>query len=262
MAMEQLIEQDIEPIMKKQGFSFEGPRTFPELERMYKQKVAENALMPAQAELYATQWSNAQGQKALVTVGRVNYRQQLSQYGTQDIWCYGTDYLVADANSFETTVAEAVKAQLGIRENPQWKNHSNQIIAQRTLVARKQSAIAHQNNMAQQQASFNAHQEKMKGIWAAQDANHASFMDRNFGSGSTSSGYSGDGGQQSFLNMINEEETVYNPGDGKNHQIESGAKETWMDSDGNSINSNDLFYNPNADGNLNQGEWSKVWEDY
>ena len=261
ISIQQLIQQDIAPAMAQKGFRYEGVRPLPQLERFYKQKVTENALAPAQPELIATVWRNDQGKKALVTIGRVNYRQQLSQYGTQDIWFYSTDYLIADADSFDNVVSETVQAQLGVRENPQWKNHSNRIITQRTQVAQRQSTIAHNNRMAQQQASFNAHQERMRTLNATQDANHASFMNRNFGSASTSPSYSG-GGQQDFLNMINEEETVYNPGDGQNYQIESGAKETWMDSDGSYIKSDDLFYDPNADNNLNQGEWSKVWEDY
>lgn len=261
ISMQQLIQQDIEPQMRDQGFAYNETRALPTLERFFKQKVTENALMPAQSEFNVTVWSNAQGQKSLVMVGRINYRQQISQYGTQDLWFYTVDYLITDANNFEDAVSETVKAQLNTRENPQWKNHLNQIIARRTQVAQRQSTIAHNNRMAQQRASSNAHQDRMKALNAAQDANHASFMNRNFGSGSTSSNSSGGGGQQDFLNMINEEETVYNPGDGQNYQIESGAKETWMDSDGNYIKSDDLFYDPNADRNLNQGNWSKVWGD-
>lgn len=218
--------------------------------------------MPAQPEFNATVWSNAQGQKSLVVVGRINYRPQMSQYGTMDFWFYTVDYLIVDVNNFETAVSETVNAQLNIRENPQWKNYSNRIIVQRTQVAQQQSTQAYNNRMAQQQASSKAHQKRMETLNATQDANHASFMHRNFGSASTSSSYSGGGGQEDFLNMINEEETVYNPGDGQNYQIESGAKETWMDSDGNYISSDDLFYDPNADWNLTQGDWSKVREDY
>lgn len=258
--MQQLIQQDIEPRMRDQGFAYIESRQLPALERFFKQKVAENALAPAQSEFNATVWGNAQGQKSLVLVSRINYRQQMPQYGTYDVWLYTVDQVISDDQVFEDIVDETVKAQLNIRENPQWKNYSNQIIARRTQVAQQQSAIAHQNRMAQQQASSNAHQERMRALNAAQDANHTSFMNRTFGSGSTTSSYSG-GGQQDFLNMINEEETVNNPGDGQNFQIESGAKETWMNSDGNYIKSDDLFYDPNADRNLNQGEWSKVWGD-
>ncbi len=79
-------------------------------------------------------------------------------------------------------------------------------------------------------------------------------MNNTFGSASSNS-------QRNFLNAINGEETVSHP-NGNTYQIDSGAKETWMDNDGNYINSNDLFFDPNADNSLNNTQWSKVWEDY
>ena len=95
----------------------------------------------------------------------------------------------------------------------------------------------------------------MRAISAAQDANHASFMNRNFGAGS-------DTGQRQFLNTINEQETVYNPLTGNNYQVNAGSTEYWMDSDGNYIKNNDLFYTPNGDINLNNREWVKVGNAY
>ena len=105
--------------------------------------------------------------------------------------------------------------------------------------------------MANRQASFEAHQRKMQGIWAAQDANHAAFMNRNFGQGSSTA-------QRDFVNMINEEETVYNPLTQQTYQVNAGSSEYWMDSEGNYIQNNDLFYTPNGDINLNSREWVRV----
>lgn len=254
LPIETLVQQDIEPAMRKQGFTYEGIKRLPELERMYQQKVTENAQVPVQAELHPTVWVNATGQKVLVTIGRINYRQQMPSYGTIDAWYYAVDYVISEAENFDEVIEEFSNAQLGIKENPQWKSHSNQIIAQRTEIARRQSAINHQNNMAQQQASFNAHQQRMKTLNSAQDASHASFMNRTFGAGSSTS-------QTSAVNTIWEEETVSHP-NGNSYQVEAGAKEYWMDGDGNYIKSDDLFYNPNGDMNINNIEWTKVREDY
>lgn len=41
-----LVQQDIEPAMRKQGFTYEGIKRLPELERRYQQKVTENAQAP------------------------------------------------------------------------------------------------------------------------------------------------------------------------------------------------------------------------
>lgn len=262
LPIQQLIFQDVEPRMRQQGFSYVETRELPAMEQQFKQKVAENALAPDYAELFATVWSNDLGQRSLIVVRRINYRRPLSQYGFYDVWFYTVDQLIADTDSFEAIVEDTIKAQLTFRENPQWKNYSNQIIAQRTQGLIKQSAIAREENRALMDASKKSHEIVMKTLNQTQDDNHTAFMSRTFGSGSTSSGNDTGDGQGGFLNMIKEEETVFNPGDGKYHQIESGAKNTWMDSDGNYIKSNDLFYDPNADRSINQGNWSKVWEDH
>ncbi len=69
---------------------------------------------------------------------------------------------------------------------------------------------------------------------------------------------SSDRGQQQFNNYLRDEETVTNPYDGQQYQVESGADQYWMNRDGQSIQSNDAFYNPNADNEFNYQEWMEV----
>src|SRR5690606_36345620 len=108
---------------------------------------------------------------------------------------------------------------------------------------------SHQQRMNDRWASFNAHKEKMKGIYAAQDANHAAFMNRNFGAGS-------DTQHKRYINTIRGEETVHNPRTGSNYQVNAASMEYWMDSQGNYIENDDVYYTPHGDINLNQREWT------
>ena len=155
--------------------------------------------------------------------------------------------MFVDEAYFTETISTLENAIINAKENPQWK----QYVAQLNHLRAQKAAQQHQVNMQNRQAAFNAHQQKMRGIWAAQDANHASFMNRTFGSGS-------DRSQQNFINMINEEETVFNPLDGKNYQVNAGSTQYWMDSEGNYIKNDDLFYNPNGGIDLGNREWVKV----
>lgn len=257
--IEQLLREDIAPEMQRQGFTYEGPRELPQLERLYKQKVHESAQMPIMADLKASVWSNANGQMSLVIIGLVKIQQQFPPYGTMDYWSYGTDILIVDKNKFDQAVNDVVNAQMSFKENQEWKQYIAKVNLLKREQAAQQSQLAHQRRMEQQRNSFNAHQERMRGISAAQDASHASFMNRTFGTGSSGSVNSYDG-HQSFLNTIRGEETVTHP-NGNSYQIEAGAKEYWMDSDGNYIKSDDLFYNPNADRNLDPRNWDKVYGD-
>ena len=174
-------------------------------------------------------------------------QQPLSYIDTMTLWMYSTDYMFVDEDHFTETISTFENALINSKENPQWK----QYVAQLNQLRAQKAAQQHQINMQNRQAAFNAHQQKMKGIWAAQDANHASFMNRTFGSSSDTS-------HKNFLNMINEEETVYNPLNGKNYQVDAGSTQYWMDSEGNYIKNDDLFYNPNGGINLGNREWTKV----
>ncbi len=272
LSIEALMEKDIKPMMTAQGFSFERTRPLTALERYFTQKVHESAAT-AETSLLAVQWKGASGQKALTIISYLTISQALFTGDTANIWMYNVDYLLAEDAQFEDVVETFINANTQIKENPEWKNHVAAISAQRREETRRQSQrqieslnratndmiVNHQNTMVQRQASFDAHQQRMADRSAAGDASHAAFMNNNFGSGATSS--TGNlNGQQSFLNMINEEETVANP-NGYNYQVESGAKEYWMDSDGNYIKSNDLFFDPNANLN-NTVEWFKVKDDH
>lgn len=255
---EQLFREEVEPRLRNSGFRFLNTRDFPEATRFLRNKVAESA--PPGSTRVAThnsEWKNEAGQKALATLSVVSMRQPtLGGYGV--VWFYSVTYTFVDENAYESTVEAFEQALFSTRENPQWTQYVSQLNQQRALENEQKMRIAaqqHQARMDAKWAAFNAHQESMRAISAAQDANHASFMNRNFGPGS-------DTGQRQFINMINEQETVYNPLTGSNYQVNAGSTEYWMDSNGNYIENNDLFYTPNGDINLNNREWVKVGSAY
>jgi flagellar biosynthesis GTPase FlhF len=254
--------------MATQGFSFETIRPLTQLEQFFTLKVHESAPQAA-TNVLAAQWNGPEGQKALVIISYIKIQQPMFTGDIAHVWLYNTDFLMADKDSFDGAVQSFVEANLSIKDYPEWKNHVAAINSQRREETRRQTQQQiesnnratrellsnHQRTMAERQASFDAHQRNMADRSAASDASHAAFMNNSARSGTNSSATSS-GGQQGFLNMINEEETVTHP-NGNRYQVEAGAREYWMDSNGNYIKSNDLFYNPNAYLN-NTMEWAKV----
>ena len=251
---QQLMNEEVNARMQNSGFTCIGEKSMPRAERYIRNEMAKNGVQNATMDYLATEWKNNKGQRALATVVKIAMKQPLFN-DVMTGWFYSVDYVFVDAPQFETVLDQMMTATENMKHNPQWKQYVAQLNHQRNQERMRQSQINHQNNMAARQASFNAHQKKMQGIWAALDANHASFMNRNFGAGSSAS-------QQNFVNMINEEETVYNPLNGKSYQVNAFPSQTWMDSDGNTIQNNDLFYTPNGDINLNNREWTKVNSGY
>lgn len=264
MSTQQLIQNEIAPKLSSKGFRHLETKAFPALEEKARKEARKSSNTPMDISIQGTLWENDQGQKALVILNYGKMTQATGNGASMTAWMYGTDVLISAQEDFDRNMDDFIQSNLRSEPSAEWDNYMAQLSAKRQEETRRQAqaskarlqqaAIAHQQRMAQRQASFNAHQQKMQGIWAAQDASHASFMNRNFGSGSST-------GQQDFVNMIHGEETVTHP-NGTTYQIQSGAQETWMDADGNYINSNDLFFDPNANNSLNHIEWSKVWEDY
>ena len=255
---QQLFKEDVEPRMQHSGYSFVRQRPMPKDEAYVRQKMQENGFGQGYLEYTATEWKNQNGQKALARIVKIAIQQPLMNNEMMTMWLYTTDYVFVDDGQFEATLDQLHKSTVNTQENPQWKQYLAQLNQQRAMENQRKMQIAsqqHQQRMNARWAAFNAHQENMRAISAAQDANHAAFMNRNFGAGS-------DTGQRQFLNTINEQETVYNPLTGNNYQVNAGSTEYWMDSDGNYIQNNDLFYTPNGDINLNNREWVKVGNAY
>lgn len=272
---QELVQSEIAGKLKSKGFSFEDTKVFPALEQKVQEEIYKDATTSSEVSVSGTVWKNNSNQKALVILTYIKLDQPSINNEKAIVWLYQTDVLISEEDDFNNNVSNFIQANLENKPTSDWENFMTKLRAERQEENRRrtqasinrldqasrQSIVNHQNRMAERNAMFNAHQQKMKGIWAAQDAHNASFMNRTFGSQSTSPSHSSGGNQQGFLNAINEEETVYNPANNTNYQIASGAKETWMDGDGNYINSNDLFFNPNAN-NTNNTNWNKVWEDY
>ena len=76
-------------------------------------------------------------------------------------------------------------------------------------------------------------------------------------SNSYSSTNSSDQNQQSFINMIREEQVVTNSA-GEKYLVESHSDRYWMNSNGEYIKTDDSFFNPNGDLNLNNQNWELV----
>ncbi|CAN5754381.1 hypothetical protein BH10ACT1_BH10ACT1_13650 [soil metagenome] len=76
----------------------------------------------------------------------------------------------------------------------------------------------HEANMAAIQSSAQRHQQKMEGLWAANDASVANFYDRMD---------AGDATQRGFLNYINDENTVASTS-GQQFQVDDSYDRYWL----------------------------------
>ncbi len=242
-----LMRREFFPKMQSQGFKYLGEEMATDKKQFIIQKLRKQGLSNVDLEVLTTKWTNDKGQKALVDLALIKFYSPDPYGGQMTSWVYGADYLVADSGHLDTAYGALNTALRSEAENPEWARYKNLLMQRR----QQQSAVDHQRRMQASQAQFQSHQQYMKGQYAASDARHNAYMQRLRGTDGS------DAGHQGFINNIRDEETVNHP-NGQQYQVEGYAKNYWMDSEGNYIKSDDLFYSPNGDINLNNKEWTKL----
>ncbi|MEX0289338.1 MAG: hypothetical protein AB3N14_09535 [Flavobacteriaceae bacterium] len=242
-----LMEVEFAPKMRSLGFSYLGTEMATDMEQIFRQKMKKQGLPQMDFKILSTKWTNGKGAQALVNLVFIKFDSSMPYMGRNTTWTYGVDYLIADTSELHTAYEAIKKSLLSEVENPQWLQYKNKIMMQR----QQQSNMDHQRRMAANQAQFESHQQYMKGVYASSDANHNAYMQRLRGTDGS------DAGHQSYINMIRDEETVFDA-NGQSYTVDGYAQQYWTDSDGNYIKTDDLFYNPNGDINLNHKDWTSL----
>jgi hypothetical protein len=244
VSIEQLIQQDLAPNLKREGLQFVKNEPLPEVARRNQHSASKlYKVAPSNESFYAmgSEWLDKEGKPVLIIVN-----QGVSQ-GQQDVfWYYNLQVLTSDKPAFEEAKKAFVYGIANTQDNPQ------QIAAYNASEQRKsnQSWSQHNAKMQQNQAAFDQQQATHR---STVDAVNNSMMNIY-----NTQNASSDRGQRDFVNTMRGEETVTNPADGQQYQVESGANQYWMNANGEYIQNNDAFYNPNADPNINNQEWNEV----
>lgn len=159
------------------------------------------------------------------------------------------ELVAAPADRFEQALA-AYRSVLSSRQhNPDYiarKNQFNHQMSQR-------SAARHRQNMQNMRANFNAHQARMRDIYAASDARHESFMNqlRSTPTSPVGSDYSG---HNAFIDQIHERSTFNDPY--SNQEVHQDGQYDYWYTDGLG------HYHGTDDPNFNhhslQGDWRRI----
>jgi len=164
------------------------------------------------------------------TGGFINMRMMLSPFAVYE-------KLLADVQRFDDAY----------QPNAQHDQLVSQIIDRQT----EMNTAAHNQRMANQKQSFDAHQQKMKGIYAANDAANAQWMN-NFKQGwstnspSSQSAYSH---HESFLDAITERTSFDDPHLGQKVQRDGNYNYWYTDGNGQYHGTDDPNFNPLSLGN-------------
>ncbi|UZR96614.1 hypothetical protein [Chondrinema litorale] len=182
-----------------------------------------------------------QGKK---TIAVIHFTLIQSQIGNASV-CYG-DQLTTEPQNFERDKKIFLNGLANMQMNPQWVAMQNQKDQQRTQTAWN----AHNNKMRENQNHFNTMNQihndtynTLNNISMETYRNNSNASDRM---------------QDMTVNGIWEQQNMQNPYSGQTIKVESGYKYYYINSNNQYIGTNDAFYNPNTDPNMNNVEWKKM----
>lgn len=230
------VEQELMPLMNREGFKFLSYREFPELTAHLEKHVANVGLKNIEYKIYPTEWINSNNVKAVVFFNQMILHTDPAHSGGEvmAVWNYQLNFFFAPISIYESDLKIAMNADFNIIDNPSWGKYQIQV-----------------NNYRQQQKNM-LHQRKMRDINNARDIDHARFLDNLRGT-YTAPAYASSSSHSNFIDMIREEQNV--DLNGKTFKVNAGADNYWMTSDGKYIASNNQFYDPNRDPLYDNQQW-------
>ena len=100
------------------------------------------------------------------------------------------------------------------------------------------------------QRSFEARQRAIK---ESNDATNEAIME-----GWRQRNAASDRAHDQFTDYIRDEQTMRDPSTGETYKVETGSEQYWKNQQGEYIESDDRFYNPNRDPNLYHQDWTEM----
>jgi hypothetical protein len=238
------IQQDLSPAMGKMGMRLVKQFPLPQVaakNESYSAQLFKAAPSREQHSSMGSDWVNAKGEPLFVVVNMMVSR------GQNDVfWNANIQMLEAEPANMERAKTALINSIVNTQYNPQQIAAYNAAEQQKT----NQSWSQHNAKMQQNQSNFDRQQ--------AMHRNTVDAVNNSMMSTYNSQNASGDHMQRDFINTMRGEETVNNPADGQQYQVESGANQYWMNNNNEYIPSNNTMFDPNADPNLWNQQWQEV----
>jgi hypothetical protein len=165
----------------------------------------------------------------------VHFIYSVSQFGSSS-YQY-SHVLTTTSNQYEKVKNQLIYALENSKTNPQWIAQHNRNEQMRA----SQSDMAFQQRMRSNQQYFDATQQQYNSGKSVGDILYDGYMNRS---------KMQDEGQSNLINGISEQQTMVDPYTGQNVQMDSGYKYYYMNQFGEYFGTNDEFYNPDGDQNL------------
>ena len=248
MSLEEVVRQDFAPMIKQAGGKILGTFVIPELEnydRAYSSLLWKFGTPQNDFHALGVDCVTPDGNRSLLVL-----RQTISRSQFGNFWGYYVNSLDAQASVYEEAKNDFIFAICHVHPNMDQIQRYNQ----NEIAKSNASWAAHRSRMAANQAAFNArNQAWMESSNAISDMSMRGWRSRNA---------MNDRGHAATINGIREEETITDPSSGQSMQVEAGSKRYFTNGNNEYIRTDDYFYDPNADNQVNHYEWKEWKENY
>ncbi|MEM8890924.1 MAG: hypothetical protein AAGD28_23310 [Bacteroidota bacterium] len=244
LSLEEVVRQDLAPGIRQAGGKILGTFVIPELEnydRAYSNLLWKFGTPRNEFHALGVDCVTPDGNRSLLV-----FRQTISRSQFGNFWGYYVNSIEANTSVYEEAKNDYIFAICHVHPNMDQIQRYNQ----NEIAKSNASWAAHRSRMAANQAAFNArNQAWMESSNAISDMSMRGWRSRNA---------MNDKGHSATINGILEEETITDPHTGQSMQVEAGSKRYFTNGNNEYIRTDDYFYDPNADNQVNQYEW-KEW---
>ncbi len=241
--IDQVIQQDLMPQLRNYGAQINGVIDLPQIAMNDKMTFARYWKVSPSQDMHQVKGIELtdpkSGEKGLVVV---HFTYSQSQYG--NFAHYYMHLLTAKSNRYAKDKHAAIYALAKIRVSDQSVARHNQKEQQKSQA----SWAAHNNKMRANQRNFDGWQKAQADLSSISDISYEGWKSRNASS---------DRMQEKAVDGIWEQESVTDTY-GQQRKVESGYKYYYINGSGQYFGTNDEFYNPAQDPNMNHMEWKKV----
>jgi len=242
-SIDQIIQTDIAQLMRRNNAQQLRVIDLPEVARCDQRMMANYwSAMPTQKLHWVkgVEFKDAEGKLGILVVHLVSMR---SQYGNTNF--YYLSALTANPSHYESAKKAFLYGISNIKQNLEYLALYNRNEQQKSQVAWNN----HNARMRSNQAAFNSFQQTQSTLSEIGDIYHQGYQERSA---------IRDRSHANVVDGILGQQTVTNPYNNQQVQVEYGYDNYYMNSNNEYIGTDDAFYNPNMDNTINNQEWQRI----
>ncbi len=242
-SIDQIIQTDIAQLMRRNNAQQLRVIDLPEVARCDQRMMANYwSAMPTQKMHWVkgVEFKDAEGKLGILVVHLTSMR---TQFGATNF--YYLSALTANPSHYESAKKAFLYGISNIKQNPEHLAMYNRNEQQKSQA----SWNNHNARMRSNQATFNSFQQTQSTLSDIGDIYHQGYQNR---SAMT------DQGQANAVDGIWGRQTVTNPYNNQQVQMEHGYNNYYINSDNEYIGTDDMFYDPNMDNTVNHQEWQRI----